>query len=184
MTDNPLSPPQNPPAAKGFSAPASPSLPSWRSSWSSPATSCWTTLRIPAAPTYPLDIAQIRQLAQGDASLLPVRLNILSLGQGDMPQFMVFAGGGLKTIPMPVPVFQVVYPDHTVMVDTGMDQTSFTQMFGGASFSAASYDQLQSAMRSCQTILLTTSTSTTLPAFPPLPTWTSCSQAAPVSRAV
>ena len=110
---------------------------------------------IPAAPTYPLDIAQIRQLAQGDASLLPVRLNVLSLGQGDMPQFMVLAGGGLKTIPMPVPVFQVVYPDHTVMVDTGMDQTSFNQMFGSVPFSAASYDQLQSAMRSCQTILLT-----------------------------
>ncbi len=40
------------------------------------------------------------------------------------------------------------------MVDTGMDQTSFYQMFGG-SLSAESYDQTQSALRNCQTILLT-----------------------------
>jgi glyoxylase-like metal-dependent hydrolase (beta-lactamase superfamily II) len=55
---------------------------------------------------------------------------------------------------MPVPVYQVVYPDHTLIIDTGMDRASFAQMFGG-SLSAESYDQIQSAMRHCQTILLT-----------------------------
>lgn len=110
---------------------------------------------VPAASPYQLDIAQIRQLAGADSSLLPVRLNALILGESQMPKFMVFAGGGFQEIRMPVPVFQVVYPAGTVIVDTGMDKAGFDQMFPGGSFSTASYDQLQSAMRQSQTILLT-----------------------------
>ncbi len=109
---------------------------------------------IPRTSTYRLDINQIRQLAGEDNRLFPVRLNSLILGQGSMPQFVVFAGGGLQPMRMPVPAYQVVYPDGTVIVDTGMDQTSFDGMFGG-SFSTESYDRLQSAMRQSRTILLT-----------------------------
>ena len=65
MTANPSTPSPNPPAAKRSCAPASPSLPSWSSSSSSPDISCWTTPPCPETSTYPLDIAQIRQLAQG-----------------------------------------------------------------------------------------------------------------------
>jgi glyoxylase-like metal-dependent hydrolase (beta-lactamase superfamily II) len=110
---------------------------------------------VPRTSTYQLDIAQIRQLAGTDSSLFPVRLNTLILGQGTMPQFIVFAGGGLHPISMPVPVFQVVYPGNTVIVDTGMDKASFDQMFPGGSFSTENYDQLQTAMRRSQTILFT-----------------------------
>jgi glyoxylase-like metal-dependent hydrolase (beta-lactamase superfamily II) len=110
---------------------------------------------VPAASTYQLDLAQIRQLAGADGSLLPIRLNALVLGQGSMPQFVVFAGGGLQSMRMPVPVFQVVYPNGTVIVDTGMDKAGFDQMFPGGSFSTEKYDQLQTAMRQSQTILLT-----------------------------
>lgn len=110
---------------------------------------------VPQTSTYPLDIAHIRQLAGAESSLLPVRLNALILGEGAMPQFVVTAGGGLGQVRMPVPVFQVVYPNGTVIVDSGMDQASFDQMFPGGSFSTAGYDQLQAAMRRSQTILLT-----------------------------
>jgi glyoxylase-like metal-dependent hydrolase (beta-lactamase superfamily II) len=110
---------------------------------------------VPQTSTYPLDLAQIRQLAGADASLLPLRLNALILGEGAMPQFVVTAGGGLEQVRMPVPVFQVVYPNGTVIVDTGMDQAGFDQMFPGGSFSTESYDQLQTALRRSQTILLT-----------------------------
>jgi glyoxylase-like metal-dependent hydrolase (beta-lactamase superfamily II) len=110
---------------------------------------------VPKTSTYQLDLAQIRQLAQADGSLLPIRLNALVLGEGKMPQFVVFAGGGLQEMRMPVPVFQVVYPGGTFIVDTGMDKAGFDQMFPGGSFSTESYDRLQSAMRRSQTILLT-----------------------------
>jgi glyoxylase-like metal-dependent hydrolase (beta-lactamase superfamily II) len=109
---------------------------------------------LPKTSTYQLDIAQIRQLAGTDNRLFPVRLNTLIIGQGSMPQFVVYAGGGLQSMRMPVPVFQVVFPDSTVIVDTGMDQASFGQMFGG-SFSTENYDRLQSALRQSQAILLT-----------------------------
>jgi glyoxylase-like metal-dependent hydrolase (beta-lactamase superfamily II) len=110
---------------------------------------------LPKTSTYQLDMDQIRQLAGTDPSLFPVRLNTLILGQGSMPQFVVFAGGGLQQMRMPVPVFQVVYPDGTVIIDTGMDKSSFDGMFAGGSFSTESYDRLQSAMRQSQVILLT-----------------------------
>ena len=110
---------------------------------------------VPQTSTYPLDIAHIRQLAGADASLLPLRLNALILGEGAMPQFVVTSGGGLGQVRMPVPVFQVVYPNGTVIVDTGMDQAGFDQMFPGGSFSTTGYDQLQTALRRSQTILLT-----------------------------
>jgi glyoxylase-like metal-dependent hydrolase (beta-lactamase superfamily II) len=110
---------------------------------------------VPKTSTYQLDMAQIRQLAQADGSLLPTHLNVLFLGEGTMPQFLVFAGGGLQETSMPVPVFQVVYPDGTVIVDTGMDRVSFDQMFPGGSFSNESYDRFQAAMRHSRTILLT-----------------------------
>jgi len=110
---------------------------------------------VPQTSTYPLDIARIRQLAGADASLLPLRLNALILAQGGMPQFVVTAGGGLGQVPMPVPVFQVVYPGGTLIIDTGMDKAGFDQMFPGGSFSTAGYDQLQAALRRSQTILLT-----------------------------
>jgi glyoxylase-like metal-dependent hydrolase (beta-lactamase superfamily II) len=110
---------------------------------------------VPQTSTYPLDIAHIRQLAGADASLLPVRLNALILGEGAMPQFVVTAGGGLGQVRMPVPVFQVVYPGGTLIIDTGMDKAGFDQMFPGGSFSTAGYDQLQAALRRSQTILLT-----------------------------
>jgi glyoxylase-like metal-dependent hydrolase (beta-lactamase superfamily II) len=109
---------------------------------------------IPRTSTYQLDMDQIRQLAGPDTSLFPVRLNSLILGQGSMPQFVVFAGGGLQPMSMPVPVFQVVYPDGTLVVDTGMDKTSFDEMFSG-SFSTENYDRLQSALRQSRAILLT-----------------------------
>ena len=109
----------------------------------------------PKISTYQLDLAHIRQLAQAENNLLPVRLNALILAEGKMPQFVVFAGGGLQEMRMPVPVFQIVYPGGTAIVDTGMDKASFDQMFPGGSFSTESYDRLQSAMRHSQTILLT-----------------------------
>jgi len=113
---------------------------------------------VPKTSTYQLDINQIRQLAGDQTSLFPVRLNVLILGEGSMPGFIVLAGGGLQGLPTPVPVFQIVYPTGTVIVDTGMDQASFAQMFGAVPFSTQAYDRLQSAMRQSQTILLTTST--------------------------
>ncbi len=110
---------------------------------------------VPAHSTYPLDIAQVRQLAQADSSLLPVRLNAVNLGAGVVPQAVVFAGGSLQQTSMPVPVFQVIYPDHTVIVDAGMDKASFDQMFTGGWYSTKNYNQLQDAMRQCQAVLFT-----------------------------
>jgi len=110
---------------------------------------------VPKTSTYPLDIDQIRRLAEADRARLPLRLNVLIEGEGAMPQFLMIAGGGLQPARMPVPVFQIVYPEQTIIVDTGMDQASFEQMFGGGSFSTQAYEQLQPAMRHSQSILLT-----------------------------
>ncbi len=96
---------------------------------------------IPKTSTYQLDIAQIRQLAGTDSSLFPTRLNTLVLGQGSMPEFIVIAGGGLQGVRTPVPVFQIVSPTGTVIVDTGMDEASFDPDVWRVPFSTVAYDQ-------------------------------------------
>ncbi|RPJ42443.1 MAG: MBL fold metallo-hydrolase [Chloroflexi bacterium] len=109
----------------------------------------------PRTSTFELDLSKIRQMAQEKPGNLPVRLNAVVVGEGTFPRAMVIAGAGFQSERMPVAAYQLVYDDHTVMVDSTFPKEDFEQMFPGGLFDSQKYDSLQQALQKSRLILLT-----------------------------
>lgn len=85
--------------------------------------------------TYPLDIAAIRQEAARLPGPGPVRIEIERVSHTYVPKIAIVTGTSWRKIDMVRASFRLVYPDRSVVVDTGYSRA--TAMAGGA----ASYDQ-------------------------------------------
>ena len=79
---------------------------------------------------FAADLAEIRKAAAELPGAKPVAVNGIKVAASIRPQKFVFAGGGDTPVEMPRTAFQVVYSDHTVMLDSGLDKEthdSFSQ---------------------------------------------------------
>ena len=79
-----------------------------------------TTQGIPFAP----DLAAIRALASVLPGPLPVAVNGIRVAASIRPRKFVIQGGDDSAVTMPRTAFQLVYPDGTVMIDSGMDKAT------------------------------------------------------------
>jgi hypothetical protein len=71
---------------------------------------------------FAADLAEIRKLANSLPGPKPVAVNGIKVAASIRPQKFVFAGGSDAPVEMPRTAFQVVWPDHTVMLDSGLDR--------------------------------------------------------------
>ena len=107
---------------------------------------------------FAADLAEIRKLANSLAGPKPVAVNGIKVAASIRPQKFVFAGGGDTPVEMPRTAFQVVYPDDTVMLDSGLDQAthdSFSTPDKREPYFPDEFAKLQKALDAARLIVLT-----------------------------
>jgi len=110
------------------------------------------------ALSFEADLATIRRLADLLPGSEPVAVNGIRVAASIRPERFVIEGGGDKLITMPRTAFQVVYPDGTVMIDSGLDQEthdSFSTPDKREPYYPDEFARLQRALDGARMILLT-----------------------------
>lgn len=73
---------------------------------------------------FAADLAAIRAISTVLPGALPVAVNGVKVAASIRPRKFVIAGGDETPVTMPRTAFQVVYPDCTVMLDSGLDKAT------------------------------------------------------------
>ena len=73
---------------------------------------------------FEADLAIIRRMATVPPGALPLAVNGVRIAASIRPKKFVIAGGDDSPVTMPRTAFQVVYPDCTVMLDSGFDKAT------------------------------------------------------------
>jgi glyoxylase-like metal-dependent hydrolase (beta-lactamase superfamily II) len=104
------------------------------------------------------DLAQIRRIAKLFPGPLPMAVNGIRVAASIRPNKFVIEGGDDSSVTMPRTAFQVVYPDCTVMIDSGLDQEthdSFSTPDKREPYYPEAFAKLQQALNASRMIVLT-----------------------------
>jgi glyoxylase-like metal-dependent hydrolase (beta-lactamase superfamily II) len=107
---------------------------------------------------FAADLGEIRRLARLLPGSLPVAVNGIRVAASIRPNKFVIEGGDDSAITMPRTAFQVVYPDCTVIIDSGLDQEthdSFSTPDKREPYFPDQFAKLQSALNAARMIVLT-----------------------------
>jgi glyoxylase-like metal-dependent hydrolase (beta-lactamase superfamily II) len=116
-----------------------------------------TLLQAAAADEIPFaaDLGAIRRLATVLPGALPVAVNGVRVAASVRPRKFVIAGGDDTPVTMPRTAFQVVYPDCTVMIDSGLDRETHESFGGDEPYFPEAFATLQRALSAARLIVLT-----------------------------
>lgn len=104
--------------------------------------------------SYPIDIAQVRRLADAEAGAKPQLVRVETVAHLGAPNTIVFAGGGWDHTDLPVSSYELVYPDHTVIVDAGLN-APIAKAMSATSFDSAAYARMSDALHRAALIIAT-----------------------------
>lgn len=107
---------------------------------------------------FAADLSAIRRLAGLLPGAWPVAVNGIRVAASIRPNKFVIEGGDDTPITMPRSAFQVVYPDATVMIDSGLDQEthdSFSTPDKREPYFPEEFAKLQQALNAARMIVLT-----------------------------
>jgi glyoxylase-like metal-dependent hydrolase (beta-lactamase superfamily II) len=107
---------------------------------------------------FTAELSRIRYLARLLPGPLPVAVNGIRVAASIRPNKFVIQGGDDTPITMPRTAFQVVYPDCTVMIDSGLDQEthdSFSTPDKREPYFPEAFARLQRALNAARMIVLT-----------------------------
>ena len=107
---------------------------------------------------FTAELSRIRQLARLLPGPLPLAVNGIRVAASVRPNKFVIQGGDDTSVTMPRTAFQVVYPDCTVMIDSGLDQEthdSFSTPDKREPYFPAEFAKLQKALNAARMIVLT-----------------------------
>lgn len=108
----------------------------------------------PKNSNFALDIGKIRQLANSLPGAKPQEIRVEEVAKYRFPSFAVIAGTGWANLTLPVYSYELVYPDHTAIIDTAMDG-KLAQTTSAASFDNAAYERMQQALDNSSLIVIT-----------------------------
>ena len=80
--------------------------------------------RAGAEQPFGADLAAVRQLSTVLPGELPLAINGIRVAASIRPRKFVIQGGDESPVVMPRTAFQIVYPDCTVMIDSGLDKAT------------------------------------------------------------
>jgi glyoxylase-like metal-dependent hydrolase (beta-lactamase superfamily II) len=108
-----------------------------------------------AAPAgaYTIDLAAMHAAAVGKGAL-PERIEVERVGDFAFPQTLVVAGSGIHLHPMVLLAHRVVWPDHSLMIDTAMGPEGAKKM-PGSRMDLAAFDRVEAAMKKASEIVFT-----------------------------
>jgi glyoxylase-like metal-dependent hydrolase (beta-lactamase superfamily II) len=110
------------------------------------------TAAAPSGP-YAIDLAALHAAAVGKGPL-PERIEVERVGDFAFPRALVVAGNGIHLHPMVLLAHRVVWPDHSVVIDTAMGPAAAKKM-PGARFDLAAFDRVEAAMKKASAIVFT-----------------------------
>jgi len=110
-----------------------------------------------ARPAWSADLADIRRVATLIPGRRPLRINVLKFAESHRTKNFVVKGEAADPGTQARTVFQVVYPDGSVMVDAGMDLPMHKQIGRGADepYFAEQAQQVDRALRGARSIIFT-----------------------------
>jgi glyoxylase-like metal-dependent hydrolase (beta-lactamase superfamily II) len=102
-------------------------------------------------------LTSVRAEAARLPGALPVALNGIAVSESVRPRRVVVEGGDETPVPMPRTAFQLVYPDGTTVIDTGLDRATHDTFSSGEPepYHEQRFAELLAAMESADRILLT-----------------------------
>jgi glyoxylase-like metal-dependent hydrolase (beta-lactamase superfamily II) len=117
---------------------------------------------IPKKSDFKLDVGELRELVDAGNNGLPVRLNSLIVAEGEIPDWIVVAGGAPNGFPISFTSFQAVYDDKTVIIESPFDKGLYDKFCGyrllgikGRHFDEENYEIMQRAMLEAECIVAT-----------------------------
>jgi glyoxylase-like metal-dependent hydrolase (beta-lactamase superfamily II) len=109
---------------------------------------------VPSSGRFSVDMSEMRRLAGSVPGEKPVAVHVEQVEVYKFPATAIMAGDGWSQKDVPVFSYQLVYPDHTAVIDTAMDEAT-AKTSGASSFDAAGYARMSTALRSASLILIT-----------------------------
>ncbi len=102
---------------------------------------------------YVIDLAALHRSAIASGPL-PESIEVEQIGQFAFPRTLVVAGDGFHMHPMVLLSHRVMWPDHSLIIDTAMGPAAARKM-PGAKFDLAAYERMQAAMKKASIIVFT-----------------------------
>lgn len=117
---------------------------------------------IPKISDFKIDLGELRELVDTQKNRLPVRLNSLIVAEGEIPDWIVVAGGAPCSYPISFTSFQVVYDDKTVIIECPFDKVLYDKFckyrflgIKGKHFDEKKYEVMRRAMLEAEYIVAT-----------------------------
>ena len=104
---------------------------------------------------FDLDLSEVRRLAESMPGARPVDIRVERVADFRAPAAAIVAGDGWRQETLQALSYQLVYPDHTVILDTAMDQAQAKAMGAVSKIYQDAYDRMIQAMSKAQLILIT-----------------------------
>jgi glyoxylase-like metal-dependent hydrolase (beta-lactamase superfamily II) len=108
-----------------------------------------------AAPgaEYVIDLAALHRAAVATGAL-PERIEVEKVGQFAFPRTFVVAGAGFHLHPMVLLAHRVVWPDHSLVIDTAMGPAAAKKM-PGSKMDQGAFDRVEAALKKASIIVFT-----------------------------
>jgi glyoxylase-like metal-dependent hydrolase (beta-lactamase superfamily II) len=111
---------------------------------------------MPSEGSYSIDIAEVRRLADSMPGDKPTEVRVETVAVTQFPKTAVVAGDGWESVDIPISAYQLAYADHTVVIDTGLDEASAKSAgLPVKSFDAESFKRLTTGLSAASLILIT-----------------------------
>ncbi len=108
----------------------------------------------PKDSNFAMDMGKIRQLANSLPGEKPNEIRVEEIAPYLIPTSAVVAGTGWTKIVLPGYSYELVYPDHTALIDTALDG-KLAQITGTASFNNIAYERMRQVLNSTSLIVFT-----------------------------
>ena len=111
---------------------------------------------LPTEGSYSIDMAQVRKLADALPGDKPIEIRVETVAHINFPKTAVVAGDSWDPADIPVSSYQLVYADHTAIIDTAFDEaTGKSSGVPLTSYDAQAYKRMSAGLASASLILIT-----------------------------
>lgn len=107
-----------------------------------------------ASGRYPIDLAAIRAESDTMPGAVPERIEIEVLSFQQVPRIAMQAGADWAPVDLIRTSYRLVWPDRSVIIDTGHDEKS-ARATGAKIYERPAWDRLQAALKTADTIVVT-----------------------------
>ncbi|MBI1210023.1 MAG: MBL fold metallo-hydrolase [Alphaproteobacteria bacterium] len=106
----------------------------------------------PSGGSYSIDMAEVRRLADSIPGDKVQEIHVEHVASFTFPATAIVAGDGWDTKDVPVQSYQLVFPDHTAIIDTALDKELGKDT---TAFYSDAYDRMIAAMDTASLIVIT-----------------------------